>query len=85
MTDLERKKIYFKLLMALLRMRGHLDEFTRTQNISCRRSESAVDALVRLGMAPDPWAAAELICDTLQLDPDPRVFSHEIAFLTQAP
>lgn len=79
MTDLERKKIYFKLLMTLLRMRGHLDEFARAQHILCRRSESTVDALVRLGMATDPWAAAELICDTLKLDPDPRIFSHEIA------
>ena len=84
MNDLERKKIYFKLLMALLRMQGHLDTFARTQSILCRRSESPVDALVRLGMAPDPWAAAELICDTLQLDPDPRVFSHEIADLDSA-
>lgn len=81
MTDLERKKIYFRLLMIFLRNDGHLDTFARTQNILCRRSESAVDALVRLGMAPDPWSAAELICDTLQLDPDPRVFSHEIADL----
>lgn len=82
MTDLERKKIYFKLLMALLRMRGHLDTFASTQNILCRRSESPVDALVRLGMASDPWTAAELICDTLRLDPDPRLFAREIADLT---
>lgn len=85
MTDLERKKIYFKLLMIFLRKDGHLDAFAKAQKILCRRSESPVDAIVRLGMAPDPWAAAELICDTLQLDPDPRIFSHEIAFLTPAP
>lgn len=77
MEELERKKIYYRLLFIILRRDGHMTAFTKANHITCKPSESAVDALVRLSLAADPWAAAELIASTIQ--PDPRPFAREIA------
>ncbi|HUX64323.1 hypothetical protein [Sulfuricella sp.] len=79
MEELERKKIYYRLLFIILRGDGHMAAFAKANHITCKPSESAVDAAVRLGLAVDPWEAVELIAATIL--PDPRPFAREIADL----
>jgi len=83
MEEIEKKRIYFRLLFIILRRDGHMTAFAKGNNITCKPSESAVDALVRLGLAADPWAAAELIAATIR--PDPRHFAREIADFDPSP
>lgn len=47
----------FRLACRLLRNAGHLDQRLPGQ----RQGESLIDALVRLGVAGDPWHAAEAL------------------------
>ncbi len=77
MEEIERKKIYYRLLFKSLRANGDLDAYSVRNLIQFRRGESVIDALVRLGYATGPWAAVDMIAaDT---EPDPRPFAREIA------
>ena len=47
----------FRLACRMLRQAGHFDLALPGQ----KAGESPVDWLVRLGLAPDPWTAAEML------------------------
>jgi len=47
----------FRVACTMLRRAGHLDDPLPGQ----RRGESPIDWLVRLGLAPDPQTAAEML------------------------
>lgn len=77
MLDGERQKIYYRLLFKMLRLDGELERYKNHRGINCRKGESVVDALVRSGVAPDPWAAVEMVAAAAMSDPRP--FAREIA------
>lgn len=56
-VDAEKQRRRFRIACRMLRNAGHLNVDLPAQ----RRNESPVDWLVRFGLAPDPWSAAEML------------------------
>ena len=79
MEEIEKKQIYYRILFKQLRAVGEFDAYRKRNHIPCRRGESVVDALVRLGHASHPWHAVDLIAD--DANQDIVLFAREIADL----